>query len=213
MSALEEPGRDSNNVHLHRAKGEQLMFLASSSQEDEKIRTNVLMPPSSKLTAAMGVILTWLEEAPDDKIIGTFLYFGPTNLLTTGTVFTEFVMTSKVLGRMLEHANIPFLFYNGRVGTTQKSKAIRSFQEEPEKKILVGLRHTCSNAIPSLIRDSACVAAIRWSGTELDRGQQGHHRRPVVQQDAGAAGLRSRLAHGSAEEVVSCANLDQGRHR
>ncbi|KAH6894555.1 SNF2 family N-terminal domain-containing protein [Thelonectria olida] len=116
-----EPSHDSNGVHLQHKQGQQLSFLASSLHETNVTRTGVRMPPSSKLTAAMAVIFTWLDEAPDDKII----------------VFTEFVMTGKVLGRMLELANVPFLFYYGTMGAAKKSEALESFKEDPKKKILL----------------------------------------------------------------------------
>ncbi|KAF7554540.1 hypothetical protein G7Z17_g2835 [Cylindrodendrum hubeiense] len=85
---FKEAGRDSNGVQSFRKANENTFYVASCREN-----TGIRMPPSSKLTAAMAVIMTWLEEAPEDKII----------------VFTEFIMTSKALGRMLAMANLTFL--------------------------------------------------------------------------------------------------------
>lgn len=60
-----EAGRDSNGVQVKRDENGNSFFIASCDKD-----TGVSMPPSSKLTATMAVILTWMEEAPKDRIIG-----------------------------------------------------------------------------------------------------------------------------------------------
>lgn len=46
-------------------------------------------------------------------------------------------MTGKVLGRMLELADIPFLYFFGDNTERQKARALIAFQQDPTKKILV----------------------------------------------------------------------------
>lgn len=60
-----EAGRDSNGVQVKRDESGNSFFIASCDKD-----TGVSMPPSSKLTATMAVIMTWKEQAPDDRIIG-----------------------------------------------------------------------------------------------------------------------------------------------
>lgn len=60
-----EAGRDSNDVQVKRDENGNSFFIASCDKD-----AGVTMPPSSKLTATMAVIMTWLEEAPEDRIIG-----------------------------------------------------------------------------------------------------------------------------------------------
>lgn len=46
-------------------------------------------------------------------------------------------MTGKVLGRMLEMAGIKFVYYYGIISPSQRQKAIKTFKENDECKILV----------------------------------------------------------------------------
>lgn len=48
-------------------------------------------------------------------------------------------MTAKVLGRMLEMANMPFLYYYGNVNSFKRADALRVFQE-PEGKVRIMVR-------------------------------------------------------------------------
>jgi hypothetical protein len=63
------------------------------------------------------VILTWLQNSPDDKII----------------VFIEFTITAKVLGCILERLGLKFLYYN-QIANTQarRDKAYKEFQKDPK---------------------------------------------------------------------------------
>ncbi|KAH7143752.1 SNF2 family N-terminal domain-containing protein [Dactylonectria macrodidyma] len=134
---FEEAGQDSNGVHMvQRAAQKDLepytnSFFTASCLESTGIR----MPSSSKLVAAMSVILTWSEEAPSDKII----------------VFTGFGPTAKVLGCMLATAGLAFVYYNGEINDKQKSKALEAFQTIEGPKILASslpsLRHLGSNVM------------------------------------------------------------------
>ena len=59
------------------------------------------------------------------------------DVLTAILVFTEWVMTGKILGHMLRIANIGFLYYYGSMSEQAKEAALRDFDKDPTKKILV----------------------------------------------------------------------------
>lgn len=58
-----EPGEDYNNVIMRQGDDRNGFFVCSTILED------VPTVPSARLTATMAVALTWLHEAPDDKIL------------------------------------------------------------------------------------------------------------------------------------------------
>lgn len=97
------------------------------------------MLPNSRLTAAMTVLLSWVTDYPEDKIIGTkrsndCLYFF---LLTPNLVFTENVTTAKILGTMLNHALIGFVYFSGGMPAAKKSLALKNFEKEDNIKVFV----------------------------------------------------------------------------
>lgn len=57
--------------------------------------------------------------------------------MLTVLVFTQFIMTGKILGSMLEKANCQFVYYYGSLDGEQKRKAIDKFKQDDETKILV----------------------------------------------------------------------------
>lgn len=68
-SGYREPAKDSWNVPVHHDDSRNGFFMAST------FGGNMPILPSTKLTAAMAVVLTWMDEAPDDKILSKFRYF------------------------------------------------------------------------------------------------------------------------------------------
>ncbi|CAM1503291.1 Fc.00g080670.m01.CDS01 [Cosmosporella sp. VM-42] len=140
---FKEPGSDSNNIHLHREAEENGFFLACHREPE------VQLPPSSKLTAAMAVALAWLGQAPDDKII----------------IFTQFVMTGKVLGRMLELADIPFVYFFGCMSPRQKEKAIDEFKENKEKKIFLASLKTGGQSLNLTVANRVILIDPWWNKT------------------------------------------------
>ncbi|TGJ81018.1 hypothetical protein E0Z10_g7734 [Xylaria hypoxylon] len=77
--------------------------------------------PSTKTTEAMGIVKEWQDKAPDDKIV----------------IFTEWIATAKVLGRMLNKANLTFVYYNGDIPMKSRNKNLEDFKNNPDIKILV----------------------------------------------------------------------------
>jgi hypothetical protein len=67
---FQEPGRDSIGTNwTGDAEGYNSFFLATCGREDIHFGP-VKMPWGSKVKATVEVILTWLKEAPEDKMIG-----------------------------------------------------------------------------------------------------------------------------------------------
>jgi len=62
---FQEPGRDSRNRQIKPDDKSGAFFIACAMYKD-----SYSLPPSTKLTAAMAVIETWLSEDPTDKIVG-----------------------------------------------------------------------------------------------------------------------------------------------
>lgn len=62
-----EPGADSVSARIARKKEANGFFTASCFQPKR-----FGIPPSTKLTTALSVILTWQENHPDDKILGMY---------------------------------------------------------------------------------------------------------------------------------------------
>ncbi|GKT45215.1 putative ATP-dependent helicase [Colletotrichum spaethianum] len=95
--------------------------------------------PGTKLTVAKEIVLQWQMEAPNDKII----------------VFVEFIKTAILLGIVLNLEDIPFVYLNGKLTSTEKLRAVDAFKKDPKVKILIAsmkvggqaLNLTCANRV------------------------------------------------------------------
>ncbi|KAI0817392.1 SNF2 family N-terminal domain-containing protein [Xylaria sp. FL0064] len=76
--------------------GMQLRMSHSGSRWLKKCDEVGLVTASTKTKAAIEIVVSWQEEAPDDRIV----------------IFTEWIVTSKVLGRLLNKFDIIFVYYN-----------------------------------------------------------------------------------------------------
>ncbi|RDA89372.1 hypothetical protein CP532_6129 [Ophiocordyceps camponoti-leonardi (nom. inval.)] len=175
---FEEPGKDSNGVSVPRRAENSSFFVASARHE------GFPMVPSAKLTAAMAVILTWLEEAPDDKII----------------VFAEFINTIKVLGCMLQTANISFLYHTGGMSQTMKNKAISDFRKDAKKKILVSTMRTGGQAL-NLTSANRVITIDPWWNTT--REKQANCRVTRIGQTKETHHVRILVSEAEIEEKIS----------
>ncbi|KAG5929122.1 hypothetical protein E4U42_007026 [Claviceps africana] len=118
---FKEPGIDYNRVSLPRPHERNGCFILG------KTRADTSHIPSSRLTVAMCVLTSWVADFPQDKIM----------------VFTQFIATAKMLGLMLQEANIPFLYYYGCMSPSKKAQALDIFRSETTSKmnvLLVSLR-------------------------------------------------------------------------
>ncbi|KAG8410021.1 hypothetical protein J3458_019092 [Metarhizium acridum] len=127
------PDIDDNRVTLARKK-DQIGFFTSSYTIP-----GLSMVPNSRLTTTMAVLLSWRADYPDDKVI----------------VFTQNVTTAKVLGSMLKHACIGFVYHFGSMGAQKRMKALEIFKESPTTNVFLSglkaggqsLNITCANRV------------------------------------------------------------------
>lgn len=83
----------------------------------------VPIPMSSKMKATIDQIQAWLESAPDDKVI----------------VFTQFIDTQRLLGRVLHQLGIDFLYFVGEMNRKQREDAKNEFSRVSSIKVLVSI--------------------------------------------------------------------------
>lgn len=135
-----DPSRDSNNATVHLEDDRNGFFLCGL------LTKGASLVPSTRLTATMAVVLTWLHEAPDDKILSKcpnphvalaaeYQSGSPILLLL---VFTQFKGTAKVLGCMLRALDIGFVYYYGGLPLGQKRKALEAIKTKADIRIMVG---------------------------------------------------------------------------
>ncbi|KAH6659105.1 SNF2 family N-terminal domain-containing protein [Truncatella angustata] len=107
--------------------------------ESDKNYPEKPMTPSSKATAIKATALEWLTDAPDDKII----------------IFSLFTKMMRVIGRMLQDEEIPFIYFDGSLSAKQKKYATDKFSSDPNAKVMimslksggVALNLTCANRV------------------------------------------------------------------
>ncbi|VUC24416.1 unnamed protein product [Clonostachys rosea] len=135
-----EPGEDSLGARIARKKDANGCFTATF------FKPRLFdMPPSTKLTAALAVILTWQENHPDDKIL----------------VFTQFVMSGKILGYMLGQLKMQFLYLYGSIDDRGRKKAIDAFKDDPAQKIMIiGLK--CGGQALNLTAANRVIIIDPW---------------------------------------------------
>ncbi|KAI0158651.1 P-loop containing nucleoside triphosphate hydrolase protein [Pestalotiopsis sp. NC0098] len=95
--------------------------------------------PSAKITVIKQLMLNFKKNHPEDKII----------------IFSQFLETHQIIGRMLQAEGIPFAYFWGGQTADQKNTVIRDFHEKSDFKVLVaslksggtGLNITCANRV------------------------------------------------------------------
>ncbi|GAW20043.1 hypothetical protein ANO14919_095370 [Xylariales sp. No.14919] len=80
-----------------------------------------LITTSTKTRVAIEIVNKWQKEAPSDKIV----------------IFTEWIATARVLGRLLDKFDIQFVYYNGHISVKQREKNLKDFQNNPDIKVMV----------------------------------------------------------------------------
>ncbi|KAI0096188.1 P-loop containing nucleoside triphosphate hydrolase protein [Nemania sp. FL0031] len=120
--------------------------------------------PSTKTMEAMKIVKGWQDEAPNDKIV----------------IFTEWIATAKVLGRMLGQANINFVYYNGGISDRHRERNLKDFNENPDIKVMVssmgagsvGLNITAANRMIIMTPWWNYAAEAQAVGRMLRHGQK-----------------------------------------
>ncbi|VZH97238.1 unnamed protein product [Fusarium fujikuroi] len=121
IKGYKEPGRDSIGTRWTGGPKDMASFFRAVCGRDDIDYDPVKMPLGSKVKAAMAVLLTWMQEAPDDKTI----------------IYVQWTRTAKSLGCVLESMGIKFLYYNRMASKKQKARALDEFANNPEIKVLV----------------------------------------------------------------------------
>ncbi|KAL6697301.1 SNF2 family N-terminal domain-containing protein [Trichoderma pleuroticola] len=142
-STYREPGRDSMNAAVHQDDDRNGFFLVSTFLDEVPIL------PSTKLTAAMAVLLTWRDEAPDDKIL----------------IFTQFTGTAKMLGFMLQTLNIGFRYYYGGLAQSQKSQALKALKEDDGIQVLVATLKSGNQSLNLTVANRVIIIDQWWNKT------------------------------------------------
>ncbi|KAK2039230.1 SNF2 family domain-containing protein [Colletotrichum somersetense] len=140
-----EAKRERRRIKRRKYGGDHIGNLPALEEDDSSflqigVNENGGVPcAGTKLTVAKEIILQWQKEAPGDKII----------------IFVEFIKTAILLGIVLNLEDIPFVYLNGKLTSTEKVKAVDTFKTNPEVKILVAsmkvggqaLNLTCANRV------------------------------------------------------------------
>ncbi|KAF5973402.1 DNA repair RAD5 [Fusarium coicis] len=121
IDGYKEPGRDSIGTRWTGGPKDKASFFRAVCGHDDIDYGPVRMPLSSKVKATLAVMLTWMEEATDDKII----------------IYVQWTRTAKALGCVLESLGINFLYYNRMANQKQKTRALDEFTNNTDIKILV----------------------------------------------------------------------------
>ncbi|PNP59013.1 hypothetical protein THARTR1_01261 [Trichoderma harzianum] len=139
-----EPGEDYNNVIMRQGDDRNGFFVCSTILED------VATVPSARLTATMAVALTWLHEAPDDKIL---------------VIFTQFIGTAKILGYMLNTLGIGFVYYWGGLPNGQKTKALAAIKENEDVKVMVATLKSGGQCLNLTVANRVIIIDPWWNKT------------------------------------------------
>ncbi|KAL7934375.1 SNF2 family N-terminal domain-containing protein [Trichoderma chlorosporum] len=136
-----EIGRDSIKSTA-RSRLERWPFFAASFYNPR-----IVPPPSSRLTATMAVVLTWLAEAPEDKII----------------IFTQFLATLKMIGCQLEALGIKFVYYTGALSKGKQKAAMAAFKNDPKTMVMVATMKSGGQAHNITEANRVIIVDLWWN--------------------------------------------------
>ncbi|KAH8122154.1 SNF2 family N-terminal domain-containing protein [Trichoderma asperelloides] len=142
-SGYREPAKDSWNVPVHHDDSRNGFFMAST------FGGNMPILPSTKLTAAMAVVLTWMDEAPDDKIL----------------IFTQFRGTAKMLGLMLQTMDIGFVYFYGGLTPPQKARALDTIKTRDDIKVMVSTLKSGGQSLNLTVANRVIIIDPWWNKT------------------------------------------------
>ncbi|KAL7910398.1 SNF2 family N-terminal domain-containing protein [Trichoderma velutinum] len=136
-----EIGRDSMKTTVQARLERSPFFVASSCGP------RIVPPPSSRLTATMAVVMTWLTEAPQDKII----------------IFTQFIPTLKMLGYQLETLGIKFVYYSGALPKQKQEDAMNAFHNDPETMIMIATMKSGGQSHNLTVANRVIIVDLWWN--------------------------------------------------
>lgn len=138
-----EIGRDSLKTTVQARMEKSPFFIASSCGP------RIVPPPSSRLTATMAVVMTWLTEAPQDKII----------------IFTQFIPTLKMLGYQLETLGIKFVYYSGAMQKQKQEDSMNAFHNDPETMVMVSTMKSGGQSHNLTMANRVIIVDLWWNKT------------------------------------------------
>ncbi|EEU41438.1 uncharacterized protein NECHADRAFT_46398 [Fusarium vanettenii 77-13-4] len=177
LKVWQEPGKDSIGTKWGGDRDGRASFFLATSERDDIDYGPVNLPLGSKVKATMEVILTWVKEAPKDKIIGKS--FGWTLYhwsLTICLVFVEFTRTAKALGCILEKMGLNFLYYNRTANAKQKDKALREFRNNPEQTIFLASMKCGGQALDLPVANRVIIVDLWYNKTVEQQAFKRVHR-------------------------------------
>ncbi|RSL84797.1 hypothetical protein CEP51_003698 [Fusarium floridanum] len=160
LKVFKEPGKDSIGTKWSGDRDGCTSFFLATSGRDDIDYGPVKMPLGSKVKATMEVILTWVKEAPEDKMI----------------VFVEFTRTAKAIGCILEKMGLNFLYYNRTANAKQKEKALREFRENPEQKIFLASMKCGGQALDLPVANRVIIVDLWFNKTVEQQAFKRVHR-------------------------------------
>lgn len=153
--------------------------------------------PSAKITVIKQLMLNFRKNHPEDKII----------------IFSQFLETHQIIGRMLQAEGIPFAYFWGGQTADQKNTVIRDFHEKSDFKVLVREFVLSFCGIQSLMPSQGCISQIRWYWTQHYVRQPSHHHRAGLECSDRAASTRKEFPHGTNEDYTLHHSHSQQHHR
>ncbi|PTB76972.1 P-loop containing nucleoside triphosphate hydrolase protein [Trichoderma longibrachiatum ATCC 18648] len=139
----DDSSRDRNNATVHLEDDRNGFLLCGLLSKGASV------VPSTRLTATMAVVLTWLHDVPDDKIL----------------MFTQFKATAKVLGCMLRALEIGFVYYYGGLTLGQKRKALEAIKTNGDIKIMVSTLKAGGQCLNLTVANRVVIIDPWWNKT------------------------------------------------
>ncbi|KAL6852169.1 SNF2 family N-terminal domain-containing protein [Trichoderma novae-zelandiae] len=136
-----EIGKDSIMTTVQPRKDPSIFFAASSYVP------RIVPPPSSRLTATVAVAMTWLTEAPHDKII----------------IFTQFVHTLKMLGFLFQILGVKFVYYSGALPKQKQDHSMNAFQNDPRTMVMISTMKSGGQSHNLTVANRVIIVDLWWN--------------------------------------------------
>ncbi|TFB01436.1 DNA repair protein RAD5 [Trichoderma ghanense] len=136
-----EIGKDAIMTTVQPKNESSAFFVASS------YLPGVIPPPSSRLTATLAVAMTWLTEAPQDKII----------------IFTQFIPTLKVLGYLFRTLGVKFVYYSGALPKQKQNHAMNAFQNDPKTMVMISTMKSGGQSHNLTVANRVIIVDLWWN--------------------------------------------------
>ncbi|KAJ2998056.1 hypothetical protein NUW58_g444 [Xylaria curta] len=114
----------------------------------EQCDKSSVVVPSTKTNTAAEIVKGWQKEAPDDKII----------------IFTEWIGTAKILGRMLNRIKIPFVYYlGGQTTLKNRDTSLQNFRSNAKIKVMISTMATGNLGLNLTVANRMIIMNPWWN--------------------------------------------------